>query len=275
MTYAISSAQNERLKRVAGLREKKHRKESGSFLIEGVRELHRAIASGFDVQELYYSDGAIETLWQHKEWQGNPPRHLAKVALSVSPQTFPKIAMRESGAGVVAVARLPEFPTAEQLIGQASTLLVLDAVEKPGNIGAMLRSMDGAGIGGLLVSGAMSEADFFNPNLIRASVGAAFSVKAASAEPQELLALLQKQNYKIVAALPDAKNQYYTADLRGKVALVLGSEAFGVSQFWAQHATQGVAIPMRGIGDSLNVSVAAAILCYDLLRQSSPVPSSR
>jgi TrmH family RNA methyltransferase len=275
MTYAISSAQNERLKRVAGLREKKHRKESGTFLIEGVRELHRAIASGFDVQELYYSGLSLDTLWQHKEWQGKPPRHLAKVAFSVAPQAFPKIAMRESGADVVAVARLPQFMTAEQLIGQAATLLVLDAVEKPGNIGAILRSMDGAGISGLLVSGLMSEADFFNPNLIRASVGAAFSVKAASAEPQELLALLQQRNYQLVAALPDAKTNYYAANLRGKIALVLGSEAFGVSEFWAQHATQGVAIPMRGIGDSLNVSVAAAILCYDLLRQASPDVSSR
>lgn len=265
----ITSRKNPRLKAAAELRESRVRRRANRFLIDGARETLRAMRSEI----------VVETLFVCREWCVSPEAAevLKLVAdnrlafqgevLEVAAAVFPVLAFGDRHDGVVAVAVTPARTLAELKLSAQPLVGVIAGIEKPGNVGAVLRSADGAGLDALIVAGGNS--DLFNPNAIRASLGTIFSVPVVAADEAETLAWLRSQNLRLVAAiLGDDSREYTRVDLRPPTAIVLGSEAEGLGPLWRnQPDIQPIAIPMRGIADSLNISNAAAVLFYEALRQ--------
>ena len=183
----------------------------------------------------------------------------------VSEAVFAKLAFGQRAEGLVAVVRIPSAALGDLALPERPLVVVLEAVEKPGNLGAILRSADGAGADALIA--ASPRTDLFNPNAIRASAGTIFSLPLAAGTTGEVLAWLAERGLRIVTARVDADRVYTDADLTGPLALVLGAEADGLSDAWRGPTVEAVRIPMLGMADSLNVSVSAAILLYEARRQ--------
>ena len=246
----ISSPSNPRLKEVAKLREGKHRRRSGCFLIDGQREVERAICCNIRILELFATE---EVRF--------PGIRTTLVAANI----FGKIAFGSRNDGILAVAVAPQktwdvFPkTALPLFA------VLEGVEKPGNIGAVFRSADGAGLDGILVTD--SATDLFNPNTIRSSLGTVFKIPAAVVESREAFDWLRQHGIHLAVARCDGAIPYTDYDFRRPTAVVLGSEADGLSAVWSGFGTTAISLPMHGIADSLNISTAAAVLFYEARRQ--------
>jgi TrmH family RNA methyltransferase len=253
----ITSTDNPRVKALAKLKNARERRRTGKFLIEGGREVARARQSGV----------AIELLLVCRELPGaiDPADAVAEV-MEVGPGPMRKIAMRENPPGIVAVAR--QFDTALDRFqpGVAPLYLIAERVEKPGNLGAMLRTCDAAGADGLVVADQV--ADVFNPNVIRASQGALFSVPIAVTATEEAIAWCRRFGLNVVGGYPDATDSFWDVALTGPTAILVGAEDIGVSAAW-QEIAQLVQIPMQGQADSLNASVAAALLLYEARRQRS------
>jgi len=243
----ITSLTNPKVKAARLLRERRHRDRAGLFLIEGRREVERARAAGI----------AFETLFVCLELTGGEGGFAGPEVLEVSPAVAEKLALRSEG--VVAVARRPDLGLAGLPRSAASVYLVVDGVEKPGNLGAILRSADGAGVDGVIVCGGT---DLWNPNVVRASLGTLFTVPLAEATADEAIGWLA--GVPIVVATPEAPALYTDAPLTG--ALVVGREDQGVSAPWRAAATHTVRIPMRGVADSLNVAQTATLLAYAACR---------
>lgn len=239
----ITSLTNPRVKAARLLRERRHRDRAGLFLIEGRREVERARAAGI----------GFETLFVCPELLAGEGGFAGPEVLEVSPAVAEKLALRSEG--VVAVARRPDLSLAALPRPASPVYLVVDGVEKPGNLGAILRSADGAGVDGVIVCGGT---DLWNPNVVRASLGTLFTVPLAEATAAEAIAWLH--DVSIVVATPEAPALYTDALLTG--ALVVGSEDQGVSAPWRAAATHTVRIPMRGVADSLNVAQTATLLAY-------------
>jgi TrmH family RNA methyltransferase len=262
---SITSAQNPHIKDIA-LVARKTSKKTGQFVIEGVREVERAIKSGVRPIKIFFCDtllteDAKKIIEQLSKQKPTP------IQLSLSQPLFAKIAMRENRDGLVVLCETPKTKSLVDLKMSANTLLlVVDAVEKPGNIGAMLRSADGAGVLGVVLLG--DAIDLYNPQLIRASLGTVFNHQIAFATREDFLKFAKTHDIKIIVADPDASADYYSARLIGRTAVVVGSEDQGVDQSLLESPlVETVKIPMAGIADSLNVSVAAAIMLYEARRQ--------
>ncbi|MDD3643541.1 MAG: RNA methyltransferase [Candidatus Krumholzibacteria bacterium] len=261
----ITSTGNVRIKALARLRERSGRERSGLMLIEGVREITQALRSGAPLVEALFcpdiaSGGPEQALLRDLE-------RLPVQLTAVSRPVFGRLAYREGSGGIVAVARLPEFPLEHLPVPGNPLYLVVDRVEKPGNLGAIFRSADGAGCDGIIVTDPAVEIS--NPNVIRASLGAVFSIPAAVAPAREAIAWLRERSVPIFVTAPEAAELYTDIDLTGPSAIVLGSEDRGLGNEWLNAAERRVRIPMRGSADSLNVSVAAALVLYEALRQRS------
>lgn len=254
----LSSPQNPEVKHLAALQDRRERQRSGEFLVEGARESLRALQGGVQATGLYVCPELhgpqVPALLPELERAGPPGTRL-------SPAAFAKISRRQNPDGVLLRARA-HTPALPPLPGSA-LLLVAVGVEKPGNLGALLRTADGAGVDGVLLAG---ETDPFNPNTIRASQGAVFSVPLGVMPEGEALAWLQAQGFALLAATPEATQTLWDADYRGRVAVCLGTEHAGLPPHW-KAASSGVGIPMRGGADSLNVGVSGALLMYEALRQ--------
>jgi len=263
----ITSLSNPRLKAAARLRGRRERDRQRLTLIDGVRETARALAGGASIVEAFIADELCDdecrATLRLLEQAGVPIWHLGRDA-------FAKLAYGDRLDGIIAVANLPLRTLAEMPVGDSPLFAVVEGVEKPGNIGAILRSADGAGVSGLII--AEPGTDLFNPNVIRASVGTIFALPVCVASSGEVLDWLREREIAIVAARLDAMAGYTEADYTGAVAIALGSEARGLSDPWAELATTSVRVPMLGIGDSLNVSATAAILFYEALRQRDGAP---
>jgi TrmH family RNA methyltransferase len=234
------------------------------FVVESPRDFQRAIAAGFKLLEVYLQRGAAGAD------EAQAAAESAGAALfEITLEVNRKIAVRENPTGLVAVFAAPESAgRLESIIGGAARgpVLVLSGLEKPGNVGAILRTADAAGAAGVVID--QPDADVFNPNAIRASTGAVFSVPIACAAPEAIVAACRAAGVKLLAATPEAAVSVYDAQLDGPIALVLGAEAEGLSDAWKQAADQNIAVPMRGrTVDSLNVSVTAAVMLYECLRQ--------
>ncbi len=259
----IESVQNDRIKSVVRLRESKERRETKRFLIEGVRELSRAMESGFSIIEIYFLPGLLKDEGQELLRKGKSAK--AKI-IEVNQRVYDKIAMREGTEGFVAVAAEKVERDVSSTSKKITPLvLVCDGLEKPGNLGAILRSADGAGITEVAITG--NRCDLFNPQVIRASQGAVFSLRATAWSNEDLKQELVKRNCAIYSADPAATKSYDQVDMKSATAIVIGTEAAGLSDFWKDAATEHIKIPMLGINDSLNASVSAAILMYEAQRQ--------
>ena len=259
----ITSFSNPRIKSVVRLGRKSERISTGLMPVEGVREISRAADAGIEFREIYYCPGIAvggpeTTLLERLAADGAE-------MIEVSGEIFGKIAYRESVGGMVAVGVRRDHPLEEMPTGADPLLLVVDHLEKPGNLGAIFRSADGAGATGVIVSDPSTEIS--NPNVIRASLGTVFAVPKAVAPAADVIPWLKEKGIAIITATPDAKRPWNEADLASPSAIVLGSEDRGLGDEWLKASDVRVKIPMRGAADSLNVSAAAAILLYEALRQ--------
>lgn len=259
----ITSIQNPRVKDAVRLRDRRHREKQQRILIDGARELRRAIAAGvklveaFICESLCTSDDARQLLASLPETNGE--------ILEVSVPVFEKLAFGQRAEGVLGVAEMPH-PTLQSLaVPENAVVAVLEGVEKPGNVGAVLRSADAAGVSAVIL--ADPRTDLYNPNAIRASLGTIFSMPVCEATSGDVLLWLRERKFSIFAARVDGSLPYTEVDYRGSSAIVLGSEAAGLSPLWAGKDVQAVRLPMLGAADSLNVSVTAAVLFYEALRQ--------
>ena len=252
----ITSLKNPKIKDLLTLSEKsRERRERGLFVVEGVREVTRALAAGYEA----------ETLFVCEEYLREPLAVEPDKVLPVSKEVYGRIAYRGGTEGVVAVLRTKERSLEELSLRDNPLVLVLESVEKPGNIGAVLRSADAAGVDAVLVCDPLT--DLYNPNLIRASLGALFSVPTLCCTSQEAAAWLKRHGIAILTAQLQDSELYYDTDMTHGTALVMGTEDRGLSPFWREQADAHIRIPMAGMMDSLNVSVSAAILCFEAVRQ--------
>ncbi|ULH15908.1 RNA methyltransferase [Deinococcus sp. KNUC1210] len=257
---SITSLQNAQVKRLVRLRTRRERQAEGLWLIEGARELGRALASGLVFQTLYhcpelFSDEARELMPTLEA--------LPLAAVRCTREVFEKVSHRENPDGLLALTPPPS--PALPLPTEHTLLLVLMGLEKPGNLGALLRTADGVGVDAVLVVG--EGTDLGNPGVIRASQGSLFTQPVIALDEEQALTWLRAHAFTLVACTPEAALPYWDAPLTGRVALCLGSEHDGLPAAWRDAADLGVAIPMRGQADSLNVSVAGALVLYEARRQ--------
>lgn len=260
----ISSVHNPRLKAAARLRDHAERRRSGRTLVDGLREIACALRHAGCVESLFCLPEAC-TSDQHQRLLREAAGQGA-VCYELSEAAFRRLAYGERGDGLVAVVRCP-VASLEQLASAGRPLVVvLEAVEKPGNIGAVARTVDATG-GALII--ADGRTDIFNPNAIRASLGTLFTIPVAEGTSTEVRRWLEQHDYRVVAAAVEAERIYWEVDLAGRTAFVLGSEAAGLSDCWKGAAITPVRLPMRGAADSLNVSVTAAVLAFEWCRQSA------
>jgi RNA methyltransferase, TrmH family len=265
MIQHITSRQNARVKEAAKLRLARQREKQDRFLVDGSREILRALDASVEILEAF----VCESLVADAETQQAVARLAETRALraTVTEEVFEKLSFGDRGGGVLVVAKTQAKRLEQLQLPDAPLIAVIEGVEKPGNVGAILRSADGAGVDALIVADLRT--DLFNPNTIRASLGTVFSANVCTATSEEVLAWLRKLNVRAFAARPEAELLYTEADYRGAAAIVLGSEAEGLSSKWQDASVTGVRLPMRGIADSLNVSATAAVLFYEAQRQRS------
>ncbi len=259
----IVSVQNSRIKTVVKLRQRKYREETNTMIVEGAREVLAACRSGVTLKEVYFS----------KNWWGQDIDVQVKDMIQkkaehywiLMDKLFEKISFGQRRSDVLAVCDQPKTTLDELVVKDCSLVVVIEQIEKPGNLGAILRSCDGVGADALIVCDPAT--DMYNPNVVRSSLGTIFSVPVIAATNEQTLAFLKRQGVHVCATIVQSDVHYTQADLTKPTALVLGSEKQGLSAFWQQHADLKVKIPMKGMADSLNVSATAAIMLYEALRQ--------
>jgi len=264
----IESPTNQRIKAAIRLRERRERDATGLTLVDGGREALRAMEAGAVVESAFVCPPLLATREAkrvaEKLSQSFGPFGAAIDYAEVSERAFERVAYGDRADGVVLVVRAPRAELAEIQLPPEPLVVVTEDVEKPGNVGAILRSADGVGASAVIAVGGT---DLFNPNVIRASVGTVFSVPVAAASAEATATWLREHGIRIVASRVDAKRLHVEADLRGPLAIVLGSEASGLSDAWTSADVETVRLPMAGVADSLNVSAAAAVLLYEAWRQ--------
>ncbi|MCX7819595.1 MAG: RNA methyltransferase [Kiritimatiellae bacterium] len=272
MPIRITSVRNDRVRAAMALRDRRDRERTGRMLVEGYRENLRALDHGVRPLELFFCRELF--------LGSNEDTILARAAaagadlLDCSEAVFRRLSYRDRPDGLIAVAPIVRRSLGDLQLGSCPLVLVMEGIEKPGNLGTMLRSADAAGAdAAILVDG---RTDLFNPNAIRASVGAVFTVPVAEAGGEETIAWLKARHIRIFAATPAATEPYFQCDMSGPSAIVVGSEQYGLTSAWLEAADRRVCIPMRGSCDSLNVSAAATILLHDAVRQrwAEPLDSS-
>ncbi len=267
MQKQISSFQNPLIKQVLMLQEKsRERRKTGLFIIEGRREIELALKGGYSIKTLLYCSEIIS----EEEFQYlniDKATELIEISLDI----YKKIAYRTSTEGVIAIAEAKSL-SLENLILDSNSyrdknllILVAEAPEKPGNIGALLRTADAANLDAVII--ANPKTDVFNPNIIRSSVGCLFTNTIATGNTSEIISYLKKNNISIFSAILQESVPYYSCDFKESTAIVLGTESTGLSNKWREESNQNISIPMQGEIDSLNVSVAAGILIFEAKRQ--------
>ena len=263
----LTSTANPRFRAALSLRDRRERARHGRLLVDGVREVARALDAGVALVEIFVAPGAspepaVDAVVARAAGFGIP-------IVPVTADLLSRLAYGERASGIVAVASAPATSLeAFRLPVEAPIVGILEDVEKPGNLGAVCRSADGAGLDALIAAGTTAApADPWNPNAVRASLGTVFTLPLGVASTGSVLAWLRDRGLRVVAARVEGSVPYSEADLRGPVALVLGSEATGLTEAWSGADMTAVRLPMRGRADSLNVAAAAAILFYEARRQ--------
>lgn len=260
---AITSIHNPRVKALAKLRKRSERDEQGVFMTEGYRPITRALAAGFHFDEIYYSP----------EWflGSNEQKVLDDAAKAgaqltrLGKEAFAKIAYRERPEGLIGIGKQWHTTLDDLKFSKTPFLIVVEAIEKPGNLGTILRSADATGAEAVIVCDAVT--DLFNPNVVRASTGVMFTTPTVITDSTSAIGFLRKHNIRSLAATPAAKELYTDVDLKQPVAIVMGSEQFGLTDTWLKQCDLPVRLPMAGIADSLNVSAATVAIAYEVVRQ--------
>lgn len=258
---SITSAQNPKIKDLLALQEKsKERKKKGLFVVEGRRELLHCIEAGYEPYAVFFCPEILSG----DELQEISER--CSCSLFEIPQyLYDKVAYRGGTEGVIAELRCKDMGLESIKLKENPLVVILESVEKPGNLGAVLRSADASGVDAVIVCDPLT--DIFNPNLIRSSIGAIFTVPVATASSEETIKWLKSNNIRIYTAQLQDSEWYYDTDMKGGTAIVMGTEATGLTDVWRKAADAHIKIPMLGRLDSLNVSVSAAILMFEAVRQ--------
>jgi len=261
----ITSLQNPKIKQLLKLRDRSCRDDTGLFLIEGYRELLRAVTGGQEIISLFFSP--THFLGSNEEWLLYRALDGGAELFSCSKDVFEKASYRDRPDGLMAVAKQKSLTLKEleNAMGASPLFVVAEGIEKPGNLGTILRSADGVGADGVIVCDKCT--DLFNPNVVRASVGTLFTQRVCEATSLETIAWLKSKGIAIVAATPSATLEYTSMDMTKPVAIAVGTEQLGLSELWLREADIAVSIPMCGVADSLNVATATTILLYEALRQ--------
>ena len=258
MTEQITSLHNPKIKLLTALQQKSsERRRTGLFVVEGQQELQHCIRAGYEVDTVFWCPELCPAVL--------PPEAGAARCFQVSPDVYAKVAYRGSTEGVIAEVRTRTLRLDDLKLGEHPLIVVLESVEKPGNLGAVLRSADASGVDAVVVCDPLT--DLYNPNLIRSSVGAAFTVPCVACRSDECIAFLKQRGIKILTAQLQDSHLYYDTDMTCGTAIVMGTEHDGLTDQWRQAADAHIRIPMLGQIDSLNVSVSAAILMFEAVRQ--------
>ena len=255
----LISIQNPFIKSLVVLREKSRaRQEKGVFLIEGQQEIQLAIKGGYDIEKVLFNSALCSE---------SDAQELAKNAdlIEISKQIFQKLAYRENTGGVIAIAKIKSCSLDSLDFGENPLILVVESPEKPGNIGALLRTADAAKMDAVIIANPKS--DLYNPNVVRSSVGCLFTNQIAIAKTEDVISFLKKYNIAIYCATLQDSTYYDTLDYTDATAFVLGNESTGLSQKWRAVSTKNITIPMNGKVDSMNVSVSAGVLIFEAKRQ--------
>ena len=269
----ITSASNPKIKNLLLLQEKsKARKEQGLFVVEGRRELEHCLEAGYTIRTLFvcpaiYGDiDSAENYFLCSSPKNQFPAESSANSIIDIPETlYRKVAYRESTEGIIAEVEYKSLKLEDLRLPENPLVMVLERVEKPGNLGAVLRSADAAGVDAVIFCDPLT--DLYNPNLIRASIGAVFTVPTVAVSSEETIAFLKAHDIQILTAQLQDSSLYYDIDMRRGTALVMGTEATGLTDVWRKAASAHIRIPMLGRLDSLNVSVSAAILLFEAVRQ--------
>lgn len=259
----ITSNQNPKIKSAAKLSDRRERDQTGLFLIEGYRELKRAADAGVAIESLFICP---------KLFLGeNEPALIADIAkrgadiFECPPELFQKLSYRDRPDGLIAVAVQMKLSLEKISADAASLFVIAEAIEKPGNLGTIIRTADAVGATAVIVCDRCT--DIYNPNVVRASVGTLFTLPVLEADGQAVLEWLRQNKVKIIAATPHAKEVFTDIDMSGPVAIAMGTEQLGLSELWMKSCDIPVRIPMHGVADSLNVAMATTLLLYEVVRQ--------
>jgi len=271
----ITSAQNPKIKNLLLLQEKsKARREQGLFVVEGARELSHCLEAGYTVKTIFIcpaitdgltEEGVVSQISGHPRPDKREGPAVEPLVIELPEQLYRKVAYRESTEGILAEVEYKTLGLKDLQLPENPLIMVLESVEKPGNLGAVLRSADAAKADAVLICDPLT--DLYNPNLIRASIGAIFTVPTVAVSSEEAIAFLQARDIQILTAQLQDSSLYYDVDMKRGTALVMGTESTGLTPLWRKAATSHIRIPMLGRLDSLNVSVSAAILLFEAVRQ--------
>ena len=257
----ITSVQNPFIKSLVQLQEKsKARKQSGTFLIEGQREIELVLKGGYVVETILFlpeiiSENQVDILIGSNKIE----------KIEISKEVYKKLAYRDTTEGILAIAKTKSLALSDLKLSENPLILVAESLEKPGNIGAILRTADAANIDAVIIANPKS--DLYNPNIVRSSVGCLFTRQIATGTTNEVIAFLKENNISFYAATLQNSTAYHTQNYTTPTALVVGTEATGLTEKWRSESSQNIIIPMQGEIDSMNVSVAAAILIFEAKRQ--------
>ncbi len=271
MKTFISSLQNARIKQVVKLRSRRYRDSENLTIVEGLREIKQALdndilpSAAFICPEIISGKQADNIVSQLDALTNNKSISIYEIPA----QAYAKIAYRSESGGILLLLPYWHCQLENLSIKRTAFIIVVENAEKPGNVGAILRTAEAAGVDGVIIcsSGKVASTDIFNPNVIRASLGTIFSLPIAMTTTDAAIAWLKKHDLQIVAATPDATKVYTAVNLTQPTAIVTGSEAHGLSNAWLINADQKVIIPMVGSIDSLNLSVSTALMLYETVRQ--------
>lgn len=260
MTKKIESLQNEKIKQIVKLRDSsRERQTAGRFVIEGYREISLALAGDAEIVNLIYCPDYLKKELAVAE----------EKIIAVPKKVFNKISCRENPDGFLAVAKIRERQLEDIKLSNRPLVIILEAVEKPGNLGAIFRTADAVGADAVIIND--PKTDIYNPNVIRASQGTVFAVPTAVSSIEETIKFCQKNKMKIFATTPAAKLEYDEADYGSGSAIVLGAEDKGLSKKWLEAVDEKIKIKMRGKIDSLNVSASAAVILFEVARQRGKI----
>lgn len=263
MEEAITSIHNPRVKALAKLRKRSERDEHGIFLTEGYRPITRALAAGYKFSEMYYCPEWF--LGTNEQKVLDDAEAAGATLVQLGKEAFAKITYRERPEGLLGIGRQWHTKLSQLKLSETPFVIVVEAIEKPGNLGTILRSADATGAEAVIVCDAVT--DPFNPNVVRASTGVLFTTPLVVTTTKDAMDFLKERGIKTLAATPAAKEVYTDVDLTQPIALVMGSEQFGLTDTWINNCDLPVRLPMAGIADSLNVSAATVALAYEVVRQ--------